>query len=309
MAFSIILALLAPLAVAAPGPPLRKLEDRQVPDSFDWASIEPSPRLEYHDCYDDAKCARLLLPLDWSKTNGSASTGADADGNSVAIAIVTIPATVDPTTDDTFGGSVLWNNGGPGVGVAEGATSYGPTLQRMLDGEKHFEMVFFDPRGVGLSTPSARCWESVWARYTDRAWAEDGYMPPLGPGETSFNYRYQAILGLGELCAQGGPDDIMAHMSTASVARDMIAITERAEEERRGGNFSVSALPESQKPRVQFMGSSYGSYLGNTFVSMFPGRTGRILLDAIVDPVDWTEGVCFSFFLFFFPRPRVLENC
>lgn len=283
--------MLAVLAHGAIANLLHEFQKRQDFSPFDWTAVEPSVRLEYHDCHGIARCARLLLPLDWTKANDSDS--ADADGNSVALAIMTLPATV-PTTDETFGGSVIFNPGGPGMGMMHPV--FLPTAQHyqdVLDGDQHFEIILTDPRGVGMSTPTALCYKTPWAREADQIRASG--MAPLGSGEAGLNHHFQAALGFGELCAQGGAEDIKAHLSSTSVARDLIAITERAVEARQGGNSNSSvirALPEDEKPRVQFIGGSYGTFIGNILVSLFPHRAGRMLFDAVVHPDQATRGVC-----------------
>jgi len=41
---------------------------------------------------------------------------------------------------------------------------------------------------------------------------------------------------------------------------------------------------------LNFLGCSYGTFLGQTFASMFPDRVGRMVLDSVVDPDDWVSG-------------------
>lgn len=106
----------------------------------------------------------------------------------------------------------------------------------------------------------------------------------------------------GSLCeTKDLDDDILAYVSTASVARDIIEITDRAEELRR----VEQAVPQdpNQRPlsadnegshdmptRVLYWGFSYGTILGNTLASMFPGRMGRVVLDGVDDAYDYHEG-------------------
>lgn len=119
--------------------------------------------------------------------------------------------------------------------------------------------------------------------------------------------RYHAALRLGELCSRNG-DDILAHMSTASAARDILAITDRIEEHRKGGNFSVDSLEEEEKPRVNFFGVPYGTVLANTLVSMFPGRLDKILMDGVDDPDDYVNGVSVFFSVPVSSRPLDLDD-
>lgn len=101
------------------------------------------------------KCARLLVPMDWSKHNTSCS-GIWDDEDTVAIAITLLPAAV-PRSDPTFGGTVLWNPGGPGGAAVNMGPFMADQTRWVVDGEKHFEILTFDPRGVGQTTPAASC--------------------------------------------------------------------------------------------------------------------------------------------------------
>lgn len=97
-------------------------------------------------------------------------------------------------------------------------------------------------------------------------------------------------------------DDILAYVSTASVARDIIEITDRADELRRAEQTTSQDLSQHplgvgnershDKPaRVLYWGFSYGTILGNTLASMFPGRMGRVVLDGVDDVYDYHEGM------------------
>ena len=116
---------------------------------FSWDAIPPSKSLDFHPCYDDFQCARFILPLDW--TNKS-------DTRTVTIAVTKLPATVS-STDPSFGGPVFTNPGGPGGSGVNLVLGRGKYLQWFLDKpNRHYEIVSFDPRGIGRSTPSADCY-------------------------------------------------------------------------------------------------------------------------------------------------------
>lgn len=255
-------------------------EKRDTNVDFDWSSITPSKQLEYHECYDGYKCARLEVPLDWTAVSNSSQ--------SVAIAIVTLPATVHDT-DPSFGGTVLINPGGPSGSGTDMATVLGHYLQGVLDGERHYEILGFDPRGVGFSTPRADCYNGDELRRTADELQAIG-IPSSNLGPAAMSYLYQSHAGVSDLCAEAGDDSIFAHMSTASVARDMLEIVERVDElKHRESNFSTpDALEE---PKLQYLGVSYGTFLGNTFASMFPNRVGRMVIDGVEDPHDYIKGV------------------
>lgn len=280
-------ALLSPPAAAF----LPPIHPRQSED-FDWSAITPTADLQYHDCHTNFKCARLLVPLDWSKHshNVAGQYTNSSGGPHAAIAIITLPAKV-PVSDPSYGGPILLNPGGPGGPGVEMVRAFGPTFQFVADtpGVRHFDVMGFDPRGTGLSTPSAECFENDFERRLNEL---RDHRIPSAATEQGLHMKFEVSEGIQKLCAQQTADQaggsIFLHMSTASVARDMLEIVERAEEARRKAAGVTGA---GEPPRLQFVGFSYGSHLGNTFASMFPGRVGRMVVDGIVDAEDYTAGV------------------
>jgi hypothetical protein len=72
-------------------------------------------------------------------------------------------------------------------------------------------------------------------------------------------------------------------MSTSSVVRDMISILDAYSRSEDGSKVENSSL-------LNYWGFSYGTFLGQTFASMFPDRVGRMVLDGVMDADDWTAG-------------------
>ncbi|KIW26916.1 uncharacterized protein PV07_06704 [Cladophialophora immunda] len=261
-------------------------------DAFNWTEIPPSRELHYHKCYGVFECARLEVPLDWSNLSNPGS---------VVLAITRLPAVVD-VGDKSFGGTVVINPGGPsGSGVAILLWS-GKSIQNVLDGDKHFEILSFDPRGVQFSTPSLACFQDDTMR---------DILNLLGAGAGSLESKPNALdvkwgidQSLGLLCAQTSkgrfPDGstIRQFVSTALVAHDMAEIIDQVDAHRRRelktkGSHAhnqqplVSAASNEGPPLLNYWGLSYGTYLGNTFASMFPHRIGRMVLDGVVDADDY----------------------
>ncbi|KAF9870237.1 hypothetical protein CkaCkLH20_12323 [Colletotrichum karsti] len=243
-------------------------------EEFSFKNIKPTKDLQYHPC-GSFQCARLEVPLDWSQPTKNSTA---------AIAIVKLPATV-PEDDPSFAGSIFINPGGPS-GSGTGFTySFGPALQKLLGGERNYEIIGFDPRGVNMSTPHADCYKGdYFSRKLDSTRA-DG----MSPIDEALGYHWAAASAKSELCEEDGVDSIFGHMNTASVARDMVEMADRIDE-LRWKNSNKTKPADAEKPRVQYFGISYGSYLGNTFASMFPERIGRVLIDAVIDGEDWVTG-------------------
>ncbi|CAI6098942.1 unnamed protein product [Clonostachys chloroleuca] len=249
--------------------------------TFNWASIQPSSDLQYNDCYNGYKCARLEVPLDWQAANQGNGTSLKA-----AIAIVTLPATVRED-DPSFGGTILVNPGGPGGSGTEFVLSEGAYLQSVVDEDKHYNILGFDPRGVGLSTPSADCYRNDFARASDAI--QQGGLSPADPDTFGLKMFYETAKGVSNLCAELGPESIFPYMATASVARDMLEIVERVDELEKKTFKCRRSQNTDELPKLQYLGFSYGSFLGNSFASLFPGRVGRMVIDGVVDADDYIQ--------------------
>ncbi|KAF2757953.1 alpha/beta-hydrolase [Pseudovirgaria hyperparasitica] len=248
-------------------------------DEFNWTSIHPTPDLQYHDCYTTFKCARLQVPLDWSldaPTNLTTNT-------SFAIAIVTLPATV-PATDPSFGGTIVTNPGGPGGSGTDFGLSSSTRLQQILEGEKHYEILSFDPRGVYRTTPTLDCYEGDVATRLVEILQTRG-VGRIGEEPDGVRDRYLMAQAASRLCEEVTAN-VLPHISTASVARDMVEIVDRVEELRR----TETNRTATEVPRLNLLGISYGSALGMTFSAMFPERVGKVMIDGILDIDDYTSG-------------------
>ncbi|CAN8103649.1 unnamed protein product [Discula destructiva] len=115
--------------------------------------------------------------------------------------------------------------------------------------------------------------------------------------------EYGASLGAHCNATIGGPLDAGPHMSTATTARDMLSIVDA---------FAASEqATRAAKPSrlLNYYGISYGTFLGQTFASMFPDRVGNMVLDGNVDPdgylANYTtnsvlhlDGVLAAFFIY-----------
>ncbi|KAH9234910.1 hypothetical protein K456DRAFT_1748894 [Colletotrichum gloeosporioides 23] len=228
----------------------------------------PSKTLKYYDCYGGFQCARL-------QTN-----------TTVAVAIIKLPATVSED-DATFGGSVLISPGGPGYSGTDLLLRSGSRFQSLLAGERNYEIIGFDPRGVNLSTPHGDCYKGdEISRKLDQE--RNTGLSPITEDFNALNYHYASALGKSELCEVDGVDSIWGYLNTASVARDVIEIIDRIDD-LRWQNRNSTKPANAPKTRLQYIGISYGSFLGNTLASMFPERVGRIMVDGIVNAEDYTN--------------------
>jgi pimeloyl-ACP methyl ester carboxylesterase len=213
------------------------------------ASAASSPPIPWSSCEGGGfECATVPVPLDYDQPSGA----------SVLLSLIRLRAT-DP---DHRIGSLLVNPGGPGgsgVDLVLGAGEFFPPEIRA-----RFDLVGFDPRGVGRSTP-VRCFGTP-RQWGPAFWAE----LPLTP--LAVEVVAAADSYLADACQQRA-GRIIDHMTTADVARDM--------------DLLRAALGDQQ---LSFLGFSYGSMLGTTYANLFPNRVRAIVVDGVLDPVAWTTG-------------------
>lgn len=277
---------------------------------FKWDDVKASDELEYHDCYGEFKCARLEVPLDWLN---------ETDTRVATIAMIKLPAVV-PDDDPTFGGAIFTNPGGPGGSGVDFLLRSGRYLQYTVDkpGHRHYEIVSFDPRGVGITTPTSDCFNgNLLAR--DAYLLENRGNGALIKGDSTIAYSLALMDAFGQRCQEA--EDAMAFVGTPNVARDMVEMVDRIDELRKkeavqkrkgygapdtydsdmgGGELKRRSAPKRKSaelrddpgnvPRLQYIGFSYGTVLGNYFASMFPGRVGRLVLDGVCNIQDYTTG-------------------
>jgi pimeloyl-ACP methyl ester carboxylesterase len=197
------------------------------------------------------QCGTLQVPLDYDQPNGA----------TIGIGLTRLPA----TDREHRIGSLLVNPGGPGGPGAAFIVDVGQELFTP-DVRARYDLVGFDPRGIN-SSAALRCFGN------DRQWAPF-FVPfafPMNGDE--LDQWIAADHYLDDACARRG-GAIAEHMATANVARDMDRLR--------------AALGD---PRLHYYGVSYGSFLGDTYANMFPGRVGRLVIDGVLDPVAWTTGV------------------
>ncbi|MEA2188343.1 MAG: hypothetical protein QOK16_3354 [Solirubrobacteraceae bacterium] len=153
-------------------------------------------------------------------------------------------------------GSLFFNYGGPGASAAEYVKAFGAALFPVLN--ERFDIVGVDPRGTGGSVP-------VDCKVNQET--EGVYSQPF---TTPFSLDLPALLRKDERyigrCIQLN-GDILQYLSTANVARDINAIRESVGDKK-----------------LTYLGFSYGTFLGATIQSLFPGKTRAVVLDGAVDP-------------------------
>lgn len=122
---------------------------RIITGAFNWTALTPSTTLNWVPCYEAKECARLERPMDPTDTSVN---------ETVALAVMRSPAQV-PRSDPRYGGHIFMNPGGPG-GSGVGILRWGAyEMQEKIAGPKYFDIISWDPRGVGSSTPLPICFQ------------------------------------------------------------------------------------------------------------------------------------------------------
>lgn len=200
----------------------------------------PSP-LTWTPC-GQYECASVPVPLDYDQP----------DSRRISIAVNRRRATDSARRI----GSLLINPGGPG---ASGVDAMPDLLGRISAQVKaRFDIVGFDPRGTGRSSP-VRCLTSA---ELDRYFAFDPV--PDDPAEKTA--LVQTVQRFVDGCKQRS-GDVLPHVGTEDAVRDMDVIRAAVGDEK-----------------LTFLGFSYGTSLGATYAEMFPSRVRALVLDGAVDP-------------------------
>jgi len=222
--------------------------------------------IDWQDCSDGTspfQCGTVTVPLDYNNPGGQ----------TITIALKKLPA----SDGDAEHGSLFTNPGGPGGSGIRELEAQATALPEEL--RAGYDIVGFDPRGVGQSTPIT-CWtdEDISQALTD---TQNGKTPDIGPSNTasskSLSAQEKMDRGAADAarCAQHSEvPELLDHVGTRNVARDLDVL--RA---------------TSGDATLNYLGVSYGTHIGAVYADLFPGRVGRAVLDGAMDPSQrWADG-------------------
>lgn len=188
-------------------------------------------------------CTTVTAPLDWENPS---------DGE-IELSVVRHQAEQTPM------GSLLTNPGGPG---ASGVELIRDSLSFAVGTDliENYDVIGFDPRGVGEST-AVRCFDAA----DMDAYLYDIPTSPRGSAEWEAELT-EKNAAFAEAC-DANSNGILPFITTVNSARDMDLIR--------------AVLGDSQ---LNYLGYSYGTFLGATYANLYPEKAGRLVLDGAIDP-------------------------
>ncbi|MGA5766089.1 alpha/beta hydrolase [Streptomyces pseudogriseolus] len=212
-----------------------------APDEAQGGGAPPSPLPGARGQWE---CATLKAPLDWD----------DPDGDTIGLALIRVRSS-GPGSERI--GSLIFNFGGPG---GSGVTTLPAFGQEYATLRTRYDLVSFDPRGVGRSAP-VTCEDD---QQLDEHFQQDGT-----PDDSAE--RTELVEGTEEFNAacKDNSGRILPHVRTTDAARDL--------------DLMRQVLGDD---KLSYFGISYGTELGGVYAHLFPDRVGRAVFDAVVDPAQ-----------------------
>ena len=196
-------------------------------------------------------CTMLNVPVNY----------ADPGGRHISLALDMVPATAPLSQQQ---GILLVNPGGPGASGLSLAAVVAEGLSRSV--ARDYDIIGFDPRGVGSSVPQLSCDPSFFSG------PRPNYIPASAAAE-------QVLINRAKTYANDCEQKfgwLLPYMTTENVARDLDSIR---------AAFGVA--------KINYFAFSYGTYLGQVYATLFPQRVRRMVLDSTVDPtgVWYTDNI------------------
>jgi pimeloyl-ACP methyl ester carboxylesterase len=188
-----------------------------------------------HEAPKDLQCGKVTVPLDYARPKAG----------TLELALARYRATGEAR------GSVVLNFGGPG---GSGVNELAHGADGFMDLAEGYDVVSFDPRGVGRSSPVS-CGDTGYETPEE---IQDTENPLRDPQAVLRQLRAEA-----KKCAEhSGP--VLPHIGTVNVARDLDVIRQ--------------ALGDK---KLNYLGFSYGTRLGAVYAAQFPDKVGRMVLDGV----------------------------
>nr|WP_316742544.1 alpha/beta hydrolase [Streptomyces sp. MK7] len=208
--------------------------------------------IDWRDCPADwglakpIQCGYVSVPLDYTHPFGK----------QIKLAVDRIGNTGTPQERQ---GALVYNPGGPGgsgLRFPARVTSKNPVWANVA---KAYDFVGFDPRGVGHSAPIS-CMDP-------QEFVKAPKMDPVPDSEADKLAQRKLAREYADGCLDRTGRAMLEQMTTPNTARDLDVIR--------------AALGEK---KINYLGVSYGTYLGAVYGTLFPGHIRRMIVDSVVNP-------------------------
>nr|WP_119611565.1 alpha/beta hydrolase [Streptomyces acidiscabies] len=190
-------------------------------------------------------CGYVSVPLDYAKPYGK----------QIKLAVDRIRNTGTPEERQ---GALIYNPGGPGASGLRFPRRVTTKAPVWVNASKAYDFVGFDPRGVGKSAPIS-CIDP-------QEYVKAPKMDPVPSSEADKRAQRKLAREYADGCAERS-GEMLPHLTTPNSARDLDVIR--------------AALGEK---KLNFLGASYGTYLGAVYSTLFPTHVRRMIFDSVVDP-------------------------
>jgi pimeloyl-ACP methyl ester carboxylesterase len=238
MAIAVVAVLLAGCVRVVGGRPL--MAGPKLGQPIEWTPCRSSnPKAKIPS---GALCGKLAVPVDYNDPYSDVAT----------LGLIRFPATGDKLA------SLVINPGGPGESGIEAALGLVQTLPKGV--RERFDLIGFDPRGVGTSRPALWCNSDA---DNDRLRTEPNvdYSPA---GVAHIEDETKQFVGR---CVDKMGKNFLANVGTVNVAKDLDAIRKAVGDDK-----------------LTYLGYSYGTRIGSAYAEAYPQNVRAMILDGAVDP-------------------------
>ncbi|KDN37254.1 alpha/beta-hydrolase [Tilletiaria anomala UBC 951] len=242
--------------------------------------------IHWHQCPEDIdsdkfECGRLSAPLNYLNST--------TDRRRASIYVTRYKARVaehpqELTRREDVLGTIVLNPGGPGGSGVDFMTTPRPVANNLTFSDLfnqltkgRYDYLSFDPRGVGRTWPRANCWKSpADSCVNNMVRASQGmYGSIKGGGDAHLGELLAEMELVSQVCAQNEETrDTLQYIGTTATARDM--------------RLLYTAVGDTG---LNYWGFSYGSTLGATFADMFPSEVRRLVIDGVMQPAYYYQGL------------------
>lgn len=191
------------------------------------------------------ECGFVTVPVDY----------ADPSGPTIKLAVDRARST---GSEDERQGSLVYNPGGPGGSGLRFPNRIPEKNKLWAKAAKAYDFVGFDPRGVGHSAPIS-CMEPEEFVKAPKA-------DPVPDNEDDKRAQRKRAKEYADGCGERS-GEMLPHMTTPNTARDLDVIR--------------AALGDK---KLNYLGVSYGTYLGSVYATLFPDHVRRMVVDSVVNP-------------------------